>query len=133
MCMPLPDGYGSISSWYQWRASPSPRAGFGVRKVCSSSQTRCHFGSMFSVSYLAVLISQTFGHKKASHVRGRGKLARPVPRGLPALVKELLSVHRGPEPSNSLTSSHGEFHEAQPARRGRGPVSEVRHHRDVVP
>jgi hypothetical protein len=32
-------------------------------------------------------------NKKASRVERPGKLARAGPRGLPALVKELLSVH----------------------------------------
>ncbi len=46
MCS-VPDGYGSISSWYQWRSSASsPGAGFGVWKARSSSQTRCHFASI---------------------------------------------------------------------------------------
>ena len=46
MCS-VPDGYGSISSWYQWFSSaPSPGAGFGVEKARSSSQTRCHFASI---------------------------------------------------------------------------------------
>ena len=69
MCMPLPDGYGSISSWYQCGASP-PR--LGVWNVRSSAQTRCHFSSICLGSYRSMC-----GNKKASHVRGPGKLARP--------------------------------------------------------
>src|SRR5690242_13576716 len=134
MCMPLPEGYGSISSWYQWRLSSCPGSGFGVWNVRSSSQMRCHFGSICWGSYLSVLIFlRPLATKKPLDREARWKLARPVPRRLPALVKELLSVHLGPEPSNSLTSSHGELHETQPARRGGGSVSEVRHHGDVVP
>ncbi len=29
MCS-VPDGYGSISSWYQWFSGSSPAGGFGV-------------------------------------------------------------------------------------------------------
>src|SRR6266542_5520050 len=53
MCS-VPDGYGSISSWYQWFAGSSPGGGLGVWKVCSSSQTRCHFASICSGSYLSI-------------------------------------------------------------------------------
>ena len=46
MCIESPDGYGSISSWYQCVSSAVPGGGFGVWKVRSSSQTRCHFSSI---------------------------------------------------------------------------------------
>jgi len=52
MCS-VPDGYGSISSWYQWFSGSSPGAGSGVWKVCSSSQTFCHFASIVLGSYLS--------------------------------------------------------------------------------
>ena len=52
MCR-VPEGYGSISSWYQWRSSAAPGAGFGVWKARSSSQTRCHFASICLGSYLS--------------------------------------------------------------------------------
>ena len=42
----VPDGYGSISSWYQWFEGSSPGSGLGVWKARSSSQTRCHFASI---------------------------------------------------------------------------------------
>src|SRR3954463_16700067 len=87
MCMPLPDGYGSISSWYQWRSSPPPSDGFGVWNVRSSCQTRCHFSSIVFGSYLSI------GNKKASHMRGLGEARAAAPRGLPELVKELLPHH----------------------------------------
>src|SRR6266542_4384491 len=58
MCS-VPNGYGSISSWYQWFAGSSPGGGLGVWKVCSSSQTRCHFASIFAGSYLSILGPET--------------------------------------------------------------------------
>jgi hypothetical protein len=73
-----------------------------VWKVRSSSQTRCHFSSICCGSYLDVMRNP--GYKKASHSRGRGKLSAATPRGLPALVKELLPVHSVWDFSNSLTS-----------------------------
>ena len=48
MCS-VPDGYGSISSWYQWFGGSSPGAGFGRVEGRSSSQTRCHFASIVGV------------------------------------------------------------------------------------
>ena len=52
MCS-VPDGYGSISSWYQWFAGSSPGGGFGVWKACSSAQTRCHLASISCGLYLS--------------------------------------------------------------------------------
>ena len=49
-----PDGYGSISSWYQWRSSAASGSGFGVWKAPASSQTRCHFASICFGSYLSM-------------------------------------------------------------------------------
>src|SRR6266536_1884312 len=58
MCS-VPEGYGSISSGYQWRSVSSPGAGFGVWKACSSSQTRCHFASICCGSYLFIPAPET--------------------------------------------------------------------------
>src|SRR5215208_1056832 len=53
MCS-VPDGYGSISSWYQWCTSRSSGGGFGVENARSSFQTRCHFASIAWGSYLSM-------------------------------------------------------------------------------
>src|SRR6266496_3201305 len=147
MCMSVPDGYGSISSWYQWRSSPPPGGGFGVWKARSSSQTRCHFSSICFGSYLGVFITIP-GTKKPLVGEAVGSSPRPASRGLPALEKELLLVHAGVTLATRRRKSHSrtrrkldgelhedqELHEAQPERRGRGPGSEVRHvARDGVP
>src|SRR5438067_11780735 len=51
-----PDGYGSISSWYQWFSGVgAPATGFGTLNARSSSQTRCHFVSISWGSYLGVM------------------------------------------------------------------------------
>src|SRR5215211_1087055 len=71
--------------------------------------------------------------KKPLVSRGRGKLSAAAPRRLPALRKELLPLHPGSDCSNSLTSSHGELHEAQPTPGGRGPGAEVRDRRNGIP
>src|SRR5438046_1091868 len=127
MCMPLPDGYGSISSWYQCVSSAAPGGGLGVWNVRSSSQTRCHFRSISWGSYLFM------DTKKPLAGEAWGSSARTGPRWLPALEKELHPLHFAFDCSNSLTSSHGELHEAQLARGRRGPVAEVRPERDGVP
>ena len=89
MWIPFADGYGSISSWYQWRSSPAPGPGFGVWKALASSQTRCHFGSISVGSYR---ITET---KKPLAVRGRGKLAAAFAAGcFLRLVEQLLPLHR---------------------------------------
>src|SRR5579885_1364070 len=50
-----PDGYGSISSWYQWFSTAGTSGpGFGTLNARASSQTRCHFGSIFSGSYFSI-------------------------------------------------------------------------------
>ncbi len=61
-----PDGYGSISSWYQWFSASvgSPGTGFGTLKARSSSQTRCHFASISWGSYLGVVDKTSPGTKK---------------------------------------------------------------------
>src|SRR3954466_4662843 len=51
-----PDGYGSISSWYQWfSAAGSPGTGLSTGNAPASSQTRCHFASISCGSYLGVI------------------------------------------------------------------------------
>src|SRR5919201_2726075 len=99
MCS-VPDGYGSISSWYQWRSSPPPGGGFGVWKMRSASQTRCHFASIACGSYRSITSS---GNKKASRSRGPSETARRTPRCLPALQKQLLHC---PDCSKPLASRH---------------------------
>src|SRR5262245_65941807 len=89
MWIPFADGYGSISSWYQWRSSPVPGSGFGVWKALASSQTRCHFGSIFSGSYR---FTET---KKPLEGEAVGSSPRPSPPvGLLRLVEQLLPLHR---------------------------------------
>src|SRR5262249_5736463 len=112
-----PDGYGSISSWYQWfscvgasspvapeapRASGRPSAalppavparGFGTLKARSSAQTRCHFASISWGSYLGVIGKRPLERKNLSEERRR----EPAQRRracLPELGKKQL-LHRG--------------------------------------
>ncbi len=83
MCMPLPDGYGSISSWYQCVSSVGvPGSGLATWKACSSSQTRCHFASIVFGSYRSSSISLS-RDEKASRERGHGKPVRPSPHETP--------------------------------------------------
>ncbi len=56
MCS-VPDGYGSISSWYQCGSSVAPGGGFGVSKARSASQTCCHLGSIVVGSYRSITVS----------------------------------------------------------------------------
>src|SRR3954464_2329478 len=85
MCR-MPDGYGSISSWYQWRSSPAaPGSGFATWKACASSQTRCHFASIVFASYLSVSLTSRSRDEKASRERGR----REPPRLVAACVSLL--------------------------------------------
>ena len=78
-----PDGYGSISSWYQWfSAVGAPGTGFGTLKARSSSQTRCHFGSISWGSYLGV-IENVLWNEKTSPRRGRGEAGAASPRVAP--------------------------------------------------
>ena len=68
-----PDGYGSISSWYQWFSGVgAPGTGFGTLKARSSSQTRCHFASISWGSYLGVT-ENVLWNEKTSPRRGRGE------------------------------------------------------------
>ncbi len=68
-----PDGYGSISSWYQWFSGVgAPGTGFGTLKARSSSQTRCHFASISCGSYLGVIEKTSSERKNLSEERPRG-------------------------------------------------------------
>jgi len=59
MCRLGPEGYGSISSWYQWRSGVgSPGTGFGTLKARSSSQTRCHLASISCGSYRSTAVEE---------------------------------------------------------------------------
>src|SRR5581483_1755852 len=90
MCMPLPEGYGSISSWYQCESSGgAPGSGLGTLNARASSQTRCHFDSICSGSYLSNRPPET----KKPLVREARELDAAPPRSAPALSKEL-PVHR---------------------------------------
>ncbi len=71
----IPDGYGSISSWYQCGSSAAPGSGFTTLKARSSSQTRCHLASIVFASYRSKSSSRD---RKASRQRGRGESARQV-------------------------------------------------------
>src|SRR5579862_152780 len=101
MCMPLPEGYGSISSWYQCRSSAGASgAGFGTLKARASAQTRCHFASICSGSYLSIVLQ-----KRKSLSRERpGELDAASPRVVPALSKKLLG-HRA-DRSNQAGLAH---------------------------
>src|SRR5947209_8372215 len=84
-----PDGYGSISSWYQWfSAGGSPGTGFGTLKARSSSQTRCHLASISWGSYLGVSIANVSWNEKTSPRRGRGRRTRRRRACLPGLAKK---------------------------------------------
>src|SRR5215471_6138477 len=100
MCRLGPEGYGSISSWYQWFSAVAPGSGFGTWKACSSSQTRCHFASISWGSYLGV-IENFLWNEKTSPRRGRGELGAALPRGLPELGKKQL-LHWDPDTSKVL-------------------------------
>ena len=80
MCRLGPDGYGSISSWYQWfSAVGSPGTGFGTLKARSSSQTRCHFVSISWGSYLGVIGKSSPGDAEGVSpglLAGRPRLCR---------------------------------------------------------
>ena len=68
-----PDGYGSISSWYQWFSGVgAPGTGFGTLKARSSSQTRCHFASISWGSYLGVIERCPLERKNLSEERPWG-------------------------------------------------------------
>ena len=68
-----PDGYGSISSWYQCVLGVgAPGTGFGTLKARSSSQTRCHFGSISWGSYLGVIGKRPLERKNLSEERPWG-------------------------------------------------------------
>src|SRR5215471_11718747 len=96
------DGYGSISSWYQWlSAAGSPSTGFSTWKAPASSQTRCHFASISWGSYLGVVIEKCpMERKNLSEERPWGS-RRGLPRGLPGLRKKQV-VHWDPDTSKVL-------------------------------
>src|SRR6266542_2682978 len=129
MCMSGPDGYGSISNWYQWRSSPPLGCGFGVWKARSSSQTRCHFSSIGFGSYLSM------GTKKPLTSRGRGKLsatwiawASCVREGTPAgTCLRDFSKSLSSRPTRDEEEFDGRLYEAEHKRGRRGPGSEVRY------
>src|SRR5262245_22676234 len=124
MWMPFADGYGSISSWYQWRSfPPPPGSGFGVWKARSSFQTRCHFVSICSGSYLVV--TSISNYKKASRKRGRGKLAGLSPPVLPVLVEELLPLHLSRIVATQYGKPHVCIHGQEP-QGSRQPGSSLR-------
>jgi hypothetical protein len=76
------EGYGSISSWYQWfSAVGAPGTGFGTWNAPSSSQTRCHLVSISRGSYLGVIEKRPLERKNLSEERPWGGR-----RGLAALV-----------------------------------------------
>src|SRR3954462_10797695 len=90
-----PDGYGSISSWYQWfSAVGAPGTGFGTLKARSSSQTRCHFVSISWGSYLGVIEKNVSWNEKTSPRRGRGEAGAARRACLPGLDKKQL-LHLG--------------------------------------
>src|SRR4051812_39775340 len=96
-----PDGYGSISSWYQWfSAVGAPGTGFGTRKAPSSSQTRCHFDSISWGSYLGVIENVSW-NEKTSPKRGVGRSARRRRAWLPGLGKKQL-LHWDPDTTKVL-------------------------------
>jgi hypothetical protein len=85
----VPDGYGSISSWYQCRSSAAcPGFGFGTANACSRSQTSCHLASISLGSYRSIVRLRR--QKSLSGKRGRGELPRRAPRLLPGLLEKPL-------------------------------------------
>src|SRR5579864_625942 len=111
MCRLGPDGYGSISSWYQWWSSGgAPGSGFGTLNALASSQTRCHFASICSGSYRLFIVDPYSGtaeprKKRKSLSRERpGELDAALPRSVPVLAKEL-PVHRA-DRSNQAGFAH---------------------------
>src|ERR1044071_5629468 len=95
------EGYGSISSWYQWfSAVGAPGTGFGTWNAPSSSQTRCHFVSISWGSYLGV-IENVLWNEKTSPRRGSGRSARRRRACLPELGKKQL-LHWDPDTSKVL-------------------------------
>src|SRR5215469_17784612 len=102
MCRLGPEGYGSISSWYQWfSAVGAPGSGFGTLKARASSQTRCHFASISWGSYLGVIEKTSSGTKKPLRGEVVGRSARPRRAGLPELGKKQL-LHWDPDTSKVL-------------------------------
>src|SRR5437868_13891759 len=96
-----PEGYGSISSWYQWLSGVgAPGTGFGTLKARSSSQTRCHFVSISWGSYLGV-IERSSGTKKPLRREAEGRPARRRRACLPELGKKQL-LHWDPDTSKVL-------------------------------
>src|SRR5580765_3677981 len=95
MCRLGPDGYGSISSWYQWfSGAGAPGSGFSTWKALASSQTRCHFASIACASYVSIETKKPLG------TRGHGKPPRRRRVCLLNLDKQLL--HRSIDTSNVL-------------------------------
>src|SRR4051812_2064913 len=87
-----PDGYGSISSWYQWSVVVgAPGTGLGTWNAPSSSQTRCHFCSMSCGSYLGVLSKRRLLERKnLSEGEVHGRPTRRCRACLPGLAKKQL-------------------------------------------
>ena len=75
--------------------------GFGTLKARSSSQTRCHFGSISWGSYLGVVIEMSSGTKKPLRREAVGRLAQRRRACLPGLGKKQL-LHWDPDTSNVL-------------------------------
>src|SRR6266581_1185692 len=96
-----PDGYGSISSWYQWfSAAGSPGTGLSTWNAPASSQTRCHFASISCGSYLGV-IETSSRTKKPLRREAVGRSARRLRACLPGLGKKQL-LHWVPDTSKVL-------------------------------
>src|SRR5215469_8636696 len=96
MCRLGPDGYGSISSWYQWFSTGgSPGTGLSTWKAPASSQTRCHFASISCGSYLGVIGKRPLERKNLSEERPLGG-RRGFRAGLPGLRKKQV-VHWVPD------------------------------------
>src|SRR5213078_2108469 len=104
-----PDGYGSISSWYQWFSGVgAPGAGFGTLKARSSSQTRCHFASISCGSYLGVIEKTSPG----------------TPRGVPVFWPVVRGFAEDDSSPRTKKPLRGEA-EGRPAQRCRACLPEL--------
>src|SRR6266487_2635271 len=114
MCNSSPEGYGSISSWYQCFSGAFPGVGFGVWKMSSASHTVCHFSSILCGSYCSISVLRI--QKSLSHER-LGKLPR---RGRVGFLRYARSCSIRLDCTRPQEEKHGRLYarESQNGRRG---------------
>src|SRR5437764_1015933 len=121
----VPEGYGSISSWYQWSSAPSPGTGFGVEKDFSSSQTRCHFASTAAASYRSIAVLPSPGTKKPLEREAMGSYRRRA-----AAQAQPRPAAQVPDPAARLSGRAGLLarrDEDRVLEQPYGPVGHLRH------